>query len=364
LKKNKKKGNNVKRINNIYKKIYDFENLYLAYLSARKGKKYRQDVLQFSAHLEENLIQIQNELIWKTYKVGKYRQFYIHEPKKRLIMALPFKDRVVQWAIYRQINPIIDKQFIYDSYGSRKGKGAFAASNRLQKWVRHNTTNKDKEYDFYLKLDISKYFYRVDHEVLINDAKRRIKDNDMIWLLSEIINNKKIAFGLPPNIDPEDCQLSDRLFDVGMPIGNLTSQLEANMYLDNLDQFAKHSLHLKKYIRYMDDIIILGKSKTELWEVKNRIERFVNNELKLNLNNKTRVGRSKNGIEFIGLRIFPYKRKIKRQTINRMKSRLKYMRKAYKDSRKTKEELEATESSYRALLKCSNAYGLIKKFNL
>jgi len=136
------------------------------------------------------------------------------------------------------------------------------------------------------------------------------------------------------------------------------------MCLDNLDQFAKHKLCLKKYIRYMDDIIILGGSKKELWTIKSKIETFVNKELKLDLNDKTRVGRSKDGIEFIGLRIFPYKRKIKRQSVNRVKGRLKYVRKEHKALRKTTEELKATEASYRALFKSSNANGLLKKFEL
>ena len=124
--------NKIKRYGNLYEKIYSFENLYNAYLKARKNKRYREEVLRFTANLEENLITIQNELVWETYKVGRYREFYVYEPKKRLIMALPFKDRVVQWAIYQVIQPIFDKGFLVHSYACRKGKGTHNAADTVQ----------------------------------------------------------------------------------------------------------------------------------------------------------------------------------------------------------------------------------------
>lgn len=353
----------MKRIGQIYEKIYDFENLYLAYLEARKGKRYRPDVLEFGAHLEENLIEIQNELVWKTYQVGPYRQFYVHLPKKRLIMSLSFKDRVVQWAIYRQLNPIFDKQFIYDSYGCRKDKGTHAAANRLQSWMK-TAESKPGQQCYYLKLDISKYFHRVNHEVLMDDLNRRIKDKDAVWLLGIIINNPDVPFGLPPGMKPEDCPIEDRLFDVGMPIGNLTSQLEANLCLDNLDQYVKHTLRVRHYIRYMDDMIILGTSKGELWLIKDRIEVFLNERLKLDLNEKTRVGRIKDGVEFVGLRIWSDHRKIKKQSLKRVNARLKYVRKARANGEITATDLLATEASYRGLLKSTGATGLLDVFKL
>lgn len=120
------------KLKDLFPKIIDFETLYIAALEARKGKRFRDEVLEFNSQLEENLIIIQNDLLYKTYKVGKYKQFFIYDPKKRLIMALPFKDRVVQWAIYRVLYPLYDKQFIYDSYGCRVGKGTHRAADRLQ----------------------------------------------------------------------------------------------------------------------------------------------------------------------------------------------------------------------------------------
>lgn len=193
----------MKRFGYLYEQIYDFENLYLAYLEARKNKRYRDDVLAFTANLEENLIQIQNELIWKSYDVGRYREFFVYEPKKRLIMALPFRDRVVQWAIYRVINPIFDSTFIDHSFACRVDKGTVVAADKLHSWVR--LVDRKLEPWYYLKLDISKYFYRVDHLVSISLLERRIKDKDVIWLLKKYISNDHVPFGLPLGVEPGDC---------------------------------------------------------------------------------------------------------------------------------------------------------------
>ncbi|EMT38022.1 Retron-type reverse transcriptase [Thermoanaerobacter thermohydrosulfuricus WC1] len=353
----------MKKIRNIYEKIYDFENLYQAYLEARKCKRYRQDVLQFSANLEENLIQIQNELIYKTYKVGRYREFFVYDPKKRLIMALPFKDRVVQWAIYRQLNPILDKQYIYDSYGCRIGKGTHKAADRLQYWLRQVSRKPEKYY--YLKLDISKYFYRVDHQVLMDIIKKKFDDPNLIWLMDKIINSEDTKFGLPLNMDPDKCTIEDRLAEVGMPIGNLTSQMFANLYLNELDQYVKHELKLHYYIRYMDDIIILHYDKKYLHAVKDDIEQFLNDNLKLQLNKKTAVRPISCGIEFVGFRIWPTHRKLKKKTALKMKHRLKYLQKAYKRGEIGFQEVNSSVQSYFGMLKHCNSYNLRRKlFNI
>lgn len=349
----------MKKIRNIYEKIYDFENLYQAYLKARKCKRYRQDVLEFSANLEENLIQIQNELIYKTYKVGRYREFFVYEPKKRLIMALPFKDRVVQWAIYRQLNPIFDKQFIYDSYACRAGKGTHKAADRLQYWLRQVSRKPGKYY--YLKLDITKYFYRINHQILMGIIQSKIDDPDLIWLLNTIINSEDTKFGLPLDVDPGECTAEDRLADVGMPIGNLTSQMFANLYLNELDQYAKHQLRLHYYIRYMDDIIILHHDKKYLHAVKDDIENFLNNNLALQLNGKTAIRPINCGIEFVGYRIWPTHRKLKKKTALKMKHRLKYLQKAYSRGEIGFDKLNASVQSYLGLLKHCNSYRLRNK---
>ena len=185
----------MKTVKNIFCQIVSFENLFLAWQNARKGKRYRDDVMEYSDRLEEKLIETQNQLIHHTYAVGRYRCFYILVPKKRLIMSLQFKDRIVQWAFYQVLNPIFDKAFIYDSYACRKGKGTHKAANRLQYWLRQ-TDRKPEQY-YYLKLDISKFFYRIDHDILVKILKRKIKDKDVIMTLERMINCEETKFGLP-----------------------------------------------------------------------------------------------------------------------------------------------------------------------
>ena len=257
----------LKKIKGLFPKIYDFENLFYSYKAAIKCKRYRQDVMEYTDRLEDNLITLQNELIWGTYEVGRYNIFYVYEPKKRLIMSLLFKDRVAQHAIYRQLNPLLEKRFIYDSYACRIGKGTHKAIDRLQYWLRQ-TERKPQKY-YYLKLDVSKYFYRIDHEKLKGILARLIKDEPLLDLLGKIIDCEDTKFGLPLGADIGDVAFDEMLGDVGLPIGNLTSQMFANLYLNELDQFCKHKLKLHFYIRYMDDIIILhhdkkvsGKNKT------------------------------------------------------------------------------------------------------
>ena len=185
----------MKSYKNLYEKIYDWENLYQAYLCARKRKRYRNEVLAFTANLETNLISIQNDLIWHTYRVGHYREFYVYEPKKRLVMALPFRDRVVQWAIFRVINPLFAKGYVRDSYASIKGKGPQSTAKRIQYWLRLNEHKPEKYY--YLKMDCAKFFYRVSHDALLDVLSKKIKDSDVMWLLETIINSEDTAFGLP-----------------------------------------------------------------------------------------------------------------------------------------------------------------------
>lgn len=346
----------MKRYGNLYSKIYDFENLYQAYLEARKGTRYRDDVLEFSASLEENLIQIQNELIWKMYEVGKYREFYVYEPKKRLIMALPFKDRVVQWAVYRVLFPLFNKGFYEHSYACRIGKGTHAAADQLQYWLRQVDRKPQKYY--YLKMDISKYFYRVDHDVAMKILEKKIKDEDVLWLLEEIIKNDHVPFGLPLGMEPGECPKSNRLYDKGMPIGNLTSQLLANIYLNELDQFCKHKLRIKYYVRYMDDFIILHHNKKYLHRLKDDVECFLNNELKLHLNNKTCIRPISTGVEFVGFRIWPTHKRLKKKTALKMKRRLKYLQKAYARGEATFEEVNSSVQSYLGILKHCDSYYL------
>lgn len=328
-----------------------------AYHEAGQEKWFRSDVAKFSANLEENLIGIQNELIWHTYEIGRYREFYVYEPKKRLIMALDFRDRVVQWAIYLQLNPLFDNQFIFHSYGCRVGKGTTRAADRLQYWMQQ-AERKPEEW-YYLKLDISKYFYRVDHEVLMNIMRKKFKDEDeLLWLMDKIINCDHTPFGLPPGKDPDSVPPSERLFEVGMPIGNLTSQLLANVCLNELDQYVKHSLKVHHYIRYMDDMVLLLPDKERLNECKALIEAYLNDVLHLELNAKTTINKVRNGIGFVGLQIHAGWRKMKRKPLKKMKTRIRYIEKEYAAGLIDLETVMSTMQSYYGMMSHCSSYGL------
>lgn len=287
--------------------------------------------------------------------------FYVYEPKKRLIMSLQFRDRVAQHAIYRQLNPLIEKRYIKDSYACRVGYGTHAAIDRLQDWMRQTERKPGKYY--YLKLDVSKYFYRIDHEILKDILARQIKDKQLLELLGKIIDCEDTKFGLPMGADIGDVAFEEMLDGVGLPIGNLTSQMFANLYLNELDQYCKHKLGIRYYIRYMDDIIILLNDKKQLEIIKRCIEDFLNNHLHLQLNKKTCIRPTSMGVEFVGFRIWSTHRKLRKKTVKKMKKRLRHVFDAYAVGEIDKETLDRSVASYRGMLKHFNSYGLQKSLN-
>jgi len=285
---------------NLFEKICSFENLHLAYLKARTCKRYRSYILEFSFYLEENLLKLQEELQNQTYQHGRYREFIIHDSKKRHIKAAPFRDRVVHHALCNIIEPIFDKGFIYDSYACRKGKGTHRGVKRLQKFLK-NELNK-----YCLKCDISKYFESIDHQILLSIIQKKISDKKTIWLIREILEST--------------CEEPGK----GIPIGNLTSQLFANIYLNELDQFVKHRLRVRYYLRYMDDFLILGKEKSYLWGILREIQKFLNNNLSLKLHpKKVQILPVRKGIDFLGYRVFKDYRLLRKSTVKRFIKRTK-----------------------------------------
>lgn len=267
-------------MNNIYNKIYSFDNLHLAYLKARKNKRYKKEILRFSANLEENLIQLQNELMWQTYTPGKYHEFFVHDPKTRLILALPFRDRVIHHALCNVIEPIFEKTFIADSFACRKNKGTIAGVKRNEMFLLSQASRPGKVYC--LKMDIRKFFYSIDHSILKKQIRRKIRDGRALKLIDVIINST----GNP-----------------GIPVGNLTSQLFANIYLNTVDHYVKEELRAKHYVRYMDDMIVLHGSKEQLWQWLGQTREFLKLQ-HLELNEKTAVFEADKGIDFLGYRQF------------------------------------------------------------
>lgn len=346
----------MKTLKNVFEQVVDYDNLYRAYLNARLCKRYRYEVLNFSAHLEDNLVKLQKELIDRTYTLGKYREFYIYEPKKRLIMAQPFKDRVVQWAIYQVLNPVFAQGYITDSYACIKERGTHKAVKRLHYWLRQ--VGKKPEKYYFLKLDISKYFYRIDHDVLMGILKRKIRDDDMVFLLDKIVNSSETNFGLPPGKSPGEVKRSDRVSEKGMPVGNLSSQMFANLYLNELDQYCKRMLGIHFYVRYMDDVIILHQDKDQLHEWKRIIDTFLKEKLQLDLNEKTCIRPITLGVEFCGYKIWNTHIKLRKSTALKMKRNLKKLQKEYAAGEVTVEEAKQTISSYLGILKHCDSYSL------
>lgn len=346
----------MKRIGQLFERIVDYENLFEAYLKARTGKRYRGEVLGFTNSVEEELIKIQNDLIYETYEVGRYREFYVHHPKKRLIMALPFRDRVVQWAIYKVIEPYFDRRFIKDSYACRVDKGTQRAANRVQYWLREMDRQPGKTY--YLQMDMSKYFYRIDHDILLSIISRTIKDEAVIRLLAKIIKSEHTKFGIPLG---DHFYERERVDGVGMPIGNLTSQLFANVYLNEMDQYAKQDMRVRHYIRYMDDIVILHKDKSALKDILLESDLFLQHELHLQINNKTRIDNTNHGVEFVGKRIWPTHMKLKKETVKNMKIRLKYIQKQFAVGEVSVDEARSVLASYLGLMKHTDSHRLRKR---
>ncbi|WP_289705199.1 reverse transcriptase domain-containing protein, partial [Bacteroides acidifaciens] len=242
----------------------------------------------------------------------------------------------------------------FDSYACRVGKGTHKAIDRLQYWLKQ-TDRKPKKY-YYLKLDVKKYFYRIDHGILKKILAKMIDDPPLLDLMAKIIDCEDTKFGLPLGADIGDVAFDRMLDDVGLPIGNLTSQMFANLYLNELDQFCKHKLRLHFYIRYMDDIIILHDDKKYLEKVKQDIAVFLGNKLNLQLNNKTCIRPTSMGIEFVGFRVWATHRKLRKKTAMKLKRRLQYVFHAYTIGEIDKETLDRSVASYRGILKHFDSY--------
>lgn len=357
------------KIKNVYDQIVSDENIHRAYLNARKGKRYRKQVLIFTKNLERNLIEIQEELKNEIVNYPKYREFYIYEPKCRLILSQDFKEVVKQWAFYQVLSPLFAKMYINDSFACIKGKGQIAAVKRLYYWLRLvnaprykavkkglDTSSMNKWY--YLKIDFSKYFYRVDHEVMLRVLRNKIKDDRVVQWLETRIKSPDMPFGLPAGMKPEDVDINDRLYDKGMPVGALVSQMLANVYNDQIDQYAKRTLGIHYYIRYQDDIIILSDDKIQIKEWHKKLEQYANEVMKMELNDKTCIRPINQGIEFCGFRLWATHVKIRKSTALKMKRNLKGVMHRYSNGDITLEKANQVVSSYLGLLKHCDSYAL------
>ncbi|MDO9513856.1 MAG: reverse transcriptase domain-containing protein [Elusimicrobiota bacterium] len=326
----------AKTYKNLFEKVYEFGNLYDGYLKARKNKRYREDVLCFSSNLEGNLTKLLKDIKNETYRPGKYHRFNVYEPKKRRIHSLPFRDRIVQHALNNIIEPVFEKIFIYDSYACRKEKGTHRGVLRLSHFLRSVSSSA-----YCFKADIASYFPSVVHDILRREIADKIVDKRLLSLIDIII----FSHSLP---NRAGC---------GLPVGNLTSQLFANIYLNKLDYFVKHELKVHYYIRYVDDFIILDEDKKKLADLKEKIAEFLEKDLALKLNKKSSIFPAKQGVDFLGYRVWGTHRLLRKSSIKRMKKRIKFA----KENPEMIPDLRRSLISWRGHCRYADTFNLMRK---
>lgn len=335
-------------IRNVYYEITSFHTLMVADTHVSKGKRENTERLRFYDNREGNLEEISTLL--RAGKVPKveYHSFYVYVPKVRKVIFIDYWSKVVQRAIYDVLNPKICRTFIEHTYACVKGRGQLAAMEQLYTWMRETRTSGTEWY--YYKFDVAKFFYRIDHEILMDICRKKIDDPRTVDLLGYYINNDAIPFGMPLDADQLTVTEEQMLYDLGIPIGGGLSHMLGNMYLDPLDQFCKRVLGIKRYIRYMDDIIILDNDKERLREYGRRMAQFLEERLHLNFNNKTALRPVRVGCEFVGYVIYDDHVILRKSTTLRMKRRLREVRQDYHDNLITFQEANATMQSYLAML--------------
>ncbi len=339
----------MKRLGDIWPQLTSFENLLRAYHKARRGKRRRPGVAEFGLTLEPELLSLQRELQDGSYRPGNYRLFTIYERKPRIIAAAPFRDRVVHHAVMHCIEPPLDRTFISNSYACRRGKGVHAAVDRYQAWA--------QTYRYVLKMDVRQYFPSIDHDLLKEKLRRRLKDRPVLDLLDRIIEG---APGGTPEAwyFPDDDLFTPLERRVGIPIGNLASQFFANLYLDDLDHDLKQVLHVRPYLRYVDDMVVLDNDKARLADIRAAVrDRLAADRLRLHPH-KAHITRVANGLNLLGYVVYPDQRRLRNDNGHRFARRLRRMAKAYRVGRLEWANVVASAQSWIGHAKHADTEGL------
>lgn len=324
----------MKTYRHLYPQVYDWDNLYLAYCKGRKGKRSRPPAATFEFHQEAYLAQLHQELRDKTYQPGAYHSFYIHEPKRRLISAAPFRDRVVHHALCNVIEPIFERSFIHDSYANRIGKGTHRALDRAQHFARC--------FPYVLQCDVRQFFPSIDHAILRHILAGKIGDADVLWLVDQILDSGR-------GVLAEQYEMQwfpgDNLLAVnrprGLPIGNLTSQFWANCYLSPLDHFVKRDLRCQGYVRYVDDVLLFAQDKHTLWGWREAVVQKVA-VLRLTIHPGAHPRPTTEGIPFLGFTVYPTHRRLKRRKAVHFRRRLKRTLQDYEAGLLSTEQVQAS----------------------
>lgn len=287
----------MRKLVNVFESMTEFIHLYNSFFAAIKGKRHRLGVAKYKLYLEDNLFRLQKELREGNYQFGPYRGFWVDEPKRRYIESSAFENRIIHHAIHSLLEPWLDPLFYEHSYACRTGRGSHKAMFVLKGWL------KNPDLKYYLKCDIKKFFPSINRQVLISILHRVIGDEKLLRLLERLILTA-------PS-------------DQGIPIGNLTSQLLANLYMNDLDQFIKRKLRIKHYIRYMDDFILLFSDEDSMKKSYIEINDFITENLKMELSlHKNRMDKIKNGISFVGYKIQNGKVRLRNKALRSMKKKI------------------------------------------
>jgi retron-type reverse transcriptase len=318
----------MRRHGNLFQEIIKKENIYWAYRKARKGKRWQRKVQAFEKGLDNNIENIRQSLINKTFHTSEYRMKMIHEPKEREIFILPFApDRIVQHALMNVIEPIWDSMMIHNNYACRVGKGIHAGSKKTMGYVRKN--------NYCLKCDISKFYPSVAHDILYKILQRKIKCADTLWLI------KNIIYSYPGGKN--------------VPIGNYTSQWFGNMYLNELDTYVKHELKCEDYIRYCDDFCLFHSDKKVLNAMAKSIELFLFNRLKLKMS-KCDLFPVSHGVDFLGYRHFRKYILLRKSTAKRVQKRLAKLPCMLEKGKISGEQFRSSIASTHGWLKWANTH--------
>jgi RNA-directed DNA polymerase len=341
----------MKTYKNLYPQICDFANLYHAFRAAARRKRGRPDVAAFEIDLEGNLFRLRRELLAHRYRPGPYHHFTILAPKRRKVSAAPFRDRVVHHALVRAIEPLFERRFIHDSYACRLGKGTHAALDRCQAFARQRP--------YVLQCDVVQFFPAVDHAVLRRILARPIADDDVLRLINRILESG--AGVLAAEYDMVYFPGDDLLAAArrrGLPIGNLTSQFWANCLLNELDQFAKRELKCRHYIRYVDDALLFHEDKRTLHRWRIAIGEFLAT-LRLTLHEReARVYPVATGIPFLGFRVTPDHRRLKRANGVHFQRRLHWLINRYAAGEIDFEQLTAVVQGWVNHVRYGDTWGL------
>ncbi len=325
----------MKTLTKLYEQLCNLSYLNQCYKRARAGARKNTEVTKFFYNQETELIQLITELRTQTYEPSPYHYFEIHDPKDRVISVAAFRDRIVHHAVVGCLEAFYEHRFIYDSYATRTNKGVHAAAQRAQYFCQQNT--------FYLKIDIRKYFPSIVHKILLAQLQHHINDKPLMALLTKLIQNSNTT-------------------GTGLPIGNLTSQFFANIYLHELDLFIKQTLHIKHYLRYMDDMVFFDNDKQVLKNALSEIEKFIDTRLQLTLKpNATCLNYTRLGLSFLGYRIYRHKILMRTENSRRVVRKIQ-IKKHWHDSGKLSEaKFTETLNSYWAHLSYFGNLGLRKK---